>query len=115
MYKNDDGIEAVGNDSSMPPVLGGGGAAAMAVLPASPQTATQGNPHPHHNQTGQTQLLLAAGGGQQPQPQLLYQPYNLMPAGSPSQATAFQHHHPSSGQHQQHQAFLRDPAITIAL
>ncbi|KOC70345.1 50S ribosomal protein L35 [Habropoda laboriosa] len=66
---------------SMPPVLGG---AAMAVLPVSPQTATQGNPHHHHNHhvhQGQTQVLLAAAGAAtQAQPQLLYQPYNLMPA-----------------------------------
>lgn len=78
------------NPGSMPPVLGG---AAMAVLPASPQTATQGN-HPQV----QTQLL---GASTQSQPQLLYQPYNLMPGGGggggggggPGQAAAYQHHH----------------------
>lgn len=95
---------------SMPPVLGG---AAMAVLPVSPQTATQGNPHHHHNHhvhQGQTQVLLAAAGATtQAQPQLLYQPYNLMPAGnSPSPQTAFQHHphqqqHQPQQQQQQHQ------------
>ncbi|KAK2585971.1 hypothetical protein KPH14_010548 [Odynerus spinipes] len=90
----------------MPPVLGG---AAMAVLPVSPQTATQGNPHHHHHghhvHQGQTQVLIAAAGaGTQAQPQLLYQPYNLMPAaGSPSHQPPFQQHHHQYQHHQQQQ------------
>ncbi|XP_023290619.1 pair-rule protein odd-paired-like [Orussus abietinus] len=88
----------------MPPVLGG---AAMAVLPASPQTATQGTPHPHPQ--AQTQVLPSAGAGQA-QPQLLYQPYNLVnapgpaPAGSPAQPGHFHHlHHNHHHHHALHQ------------
>ena len=99
----------------------------MAILPVSPQTATQGNPHNHSQ--GQSQPLALAGndsggsgggnGGASggvagitggvgvvgvssqvnavnsatvnvaatQQPQLLYQPYNLMPAETNSQGT----------------------------
>lgn len=86
----------------------------MAVLPASPQTATQGTPHPLSVQ-GQTQVLLSAAAGSQAQPQLLYQPYNLMPtSGSPSHHTAayqYQnhhlHHHLTSAQQA---SFLQDPS-----
>lgn len=132
----------------MPPVLGG--ATAMAVLPASPQTAAQGNTHTHSQVVQNHQALMsnneapgsaaiaatttgpgggnvgltsiaslagvvgvtsqtpssclsvssvsaaaaaaaasasasAAAAAQQPQQQLLYQPYNLMSADSPSQ------------------------------
>lgn len=70
----------------------------MAVLPATPQTATQANPHPLNtpHAIGQTQLIAPAANHTANQPQLLYQPYNFMQPQPPS--SAFQHHYTSDQQ-----------------
>ncbi|KYQ51439.1 hypothetical protein ALC60_09437, partial [Trachymyrmex zeteki] len=87
------------SSSSMPPVLGG---AAMAVLPVSPQTATQGTPHHHHHHNHHPPHHHHHGSHHHGSHHLLYQPYNLIPAaGTPSSQPGFQHHHHHHHQQQQ--------------